>query len=128
MGETPAERWTETVSGLREKCKAIVDSSKDIRYAGAINSYGRTLAGIIAPNTTPLLSLHNARNEFFTLAMLVGQRQPHNVDIGEMEHIILYHKNVIVVLLQKEKLVFYVSIDPKTGNVDEIIRGIKSLI
>lgn len=128
MVETPAEQWIKTISSLREKCKAIVSSSKDIRYAGAINSYGRTLTGIIAPNVTPLLSLRNARNEFFTLAMLVGQREPHNVDIGEMEHIILCHKKAIAVLLQKDNLVFYISIDPKTGSLDEIIRGIKSRI
>ncbi len=56
MVKTPQEKWKESIITYRKKCQKILNLSKSIRYAGIINEYGRTLTGLVRPNTTPLWS------------------------------------------------------------------------
>ena len=128
MEKTPEENWKEMIHGLRSKCKAIVKSSPDIRYAGAINSHGRTLAGIMTEEIVPLLPVEHARNELFTLAMLTNLREPHYNDIGDMDHTILHHKRVIIILIKKDDIMFYVSVQPEADNINDIVKMIKGCI
>jgi len=49
MAKTSEQKWKETIIGYRKKCQKILNVSKNIRYVGVINEYGRTLTGIIRP-------------------------------------------------------------------------------
>ena len=55
MVKTPADKWKDTVVKYRKQCQSILKISKNIRYAGVINVYGRTLTGIVNPKLKPLL-------------------------------------------------------------------------
>ena len=41
--------WANLISTHRKKCESILPISKDIRYAGCFNEYGRTISGKIKP-------------------------------------------------------------------------------
>ena len=128
MVKVPAERWAEMVKDLQAKCRSIVKSSGSVRYAGAINTHGRTLTGALRPGTRALLSANNARNEFFMLSTLMGLREPYSNEIGKQDHTIIYHKKVTIILIQKGDIMFYTTIDSKESGMDEIVQKIKGLI
>ena len=128
MVKIPAERWTEMVKDLHTKCQSIIKSSESVRYAGAINTHGRTLAGALRPGTGALLSADNARNEFFMLSTLMGLREPYSKEIGKQDHAIIYHKKVTIILIRKRDTMFYITTDSKEKDVNEIVQKIKRLI
>ena len=55
MTKTKVQIWKEEIIGYRKKCQNILKLSKNIRYAGVINVFGRTLAGIIQSEVKPLI-------------------------------------------------------------------------
>jgi len=55
MRKTPHQKWNDSIIKFRKKCQQIMKVSKNIRYVGVINEYGRTLSGIIRPGVKPLL-------------------------------------------------------------------------
>ena len=128
MVKIPAERWTEMVKDLHTKCQSIIKSSEGVRYAGAINTHGRTLTGALRPRTGALLSADNARNEFFMLSTLMGLREPYSKEIGKQDHAIIYHKKVTIILIRKRDTMFYITTDSKEKDVNEIVQKIKRLI
>ena len=50
------QTWVKTVTQNRKKCEKIMAISKDIRYAGVFNEFGRTIAGKIRPGIKPIFS------------------------------------------------------------------------
>ena len=70
MVKTPAEKWKETIIKYRKQCQKILEISDSIRYAGVVNTYGRTLTGMIKPNLKPLLQSEDFKNELFVMAKI----------------------------------------------------------
>ncbi len=128
MVKTPAEKWKATIINYRKQCQNILKLSNSVRYAGVINVYGRTLTGIIAPNQKPLLKSEQIKNEFFIISTLMSLRKNSSNAIGRLEHMILQHQKIIIVVLQKNDITYWVSINRKEKNIEKIIASIKKII
>lgn len=128
MVKTPESKWKETIVKFRKQCQHIVDVSNNVRYAGVVNRYGRTLAGIIKPNLKPLLQSEDFKNELFVMSTLMSLRKDSVGTIGKLDHVVLSHQKVIIVLLQKRDVTYYVSINKQEKNLEKIISSIKKII
>ena len=128
MVKTPADKWKDIVVKYRKQCQSILKISKNIRYAGVINVYGRTLAGIVNPKLKPLLKSEQVKNEFFILSTLMSLRKDTSKTVGKLEHVILQHQKVIILILQKNDITFYISINRNERGVEKLISLIKKVI
>jgi hypothetical protein len=128
MAKTPSENWNSQLLQYRKKCQSIIQISKKIRYAGVINVYGRTLTGIVQPGIKPLLKSEQVKNEFFIISTLVSLRTGVDASIGKLDHVILQHQKVTVILLQKKNVTYYVSVNKNEKNLEKILSQIKKLI
>jgi len=128
MVKTPADKWKDTVIKYRKQCLSILKISKNIRYAGVINVYGRTLTGIVNPKLKPLLKSEQVKNEFFILSTLMSLRKDTANSVGKLEHIILQHQKVIILILQKNDMTFYISINRSERGIEKLITLIKKVI
>ncbi len=128
MVKTPAEKWKETIIKYRKQCQSILKISNNVRYAGVINLYGRTLTGIVNPKLKPLLKSDQIKNEFFILSTLMTLRKDSADSVGKLEHVILQHQKVTVIILQKKDITYYISIERKAKNLEKIILSIKKII
>ena len=126
MAKTPEQKWKETIIEYRKKCQKILNVSKNIRYVGVMNEYGRTLTGIIRPGLKPLLKSDQARNEFFIISTLMTLRKILDSSLGKLDYIVLKHQKISIVACQKNKVTFYISVLEK--EVDALIPDIKKLI
>ncbi|MGI0041537.1 MAG: hypothetical protein ACRD94_06190, partial [Nitrosopumilaceae archaeon] len=61
MAKTPIQKWKSNIEVYRKKCQKILLISKDIRYVGLINEYGRTMTGMVKKGTSPLLKSDQVR-------------------------------------------------------------------
>jgi hypothetical protein len=128
MVKTPAEKWKDTIINYRKKCQKIIQISKSVRYAGAINEYGRTLTGIVRSDVTPLLKSEQIKNEFFILSTLMNLRKNAADSVGKLNYVLLEHQKISIIIFQKSNMTFYVSIDKKEKNINSIILKIKKII
>ena len=128
MVKTPADKWKETVMKYRKQCQNILKLSSNIRYVGVVNAHGRTLTGMVKPNLKPLLKSEQVKNEFFILSTLMSLRKDTVNSIGKLEHMLLQHQKVMILILQKNNVTYYVSINRKEKGLDEIILLIKKII
>ncbi len=128
MAKTPADKWKDTVTKYRKQCQSILKISNSIRYAGVINAYGRTLTGIIQPSTKPLLKSEHVKNEFSIISTLLSLRNYNADSIGKLEHVILQHQKITILVLQKKDVMYYVSINKKEKSIEKIIPRIKKII
>ena len=128
MVKTPADKWNDAIIKYRKQCQNILKLSNSIRYAGVINAYGRTLTGMVKPNLKPLLRSEQVKNEFFIISTLMSLRKETVNTVGKLEHVILQHQKVTIIILQKNDITFYVSIDRKEKNLTKILSSIKKVI
>lgn len=128
MVKTPSDKWKDAVIKYRKQCQSILQLSESIRYVGVINAYGRTLTGIVKPDLKPLLKSEQVKNEFFIISTLMSLRKDTIVTVGKLEHVILQHEKVIITILQKNNVTFYISIDRKEKDLEKIISLIKKTI
>jgi hypothetical protein len=128
MVKTPADKWKDTIIKYKKQCQSILKLSNSIRYTGVINVYGRTLTGIINPSLKPLLKSEHLKNEFFIVSNLMSLRKDTSVTFGKLEHVILQHQKVTIVILHKNDITYYVSINIKEKGVEKIISSIKKII
>ncbi len=128
MVKTPAEKWKDTVIKYRKQCQKIIQVSKSVRYAGVINQYGRTITGIVRSDIKPLLKSEQVKNEFFILSTLMNLRKDSEKAVGKLNYVLLEHQKVSIVILQKNNMTFYVSMDGKAKDLHENILKIKKLI
>ena len=128
MVKTPADKWKEVVIKYRKQCQNILKISKSIRYAGIINVYGRTLTGIVRPNLKPLLRSEQVKNEFFIISTLMSLRKNTANTVGKLEHVILQHQKITILILQKNDITYYISINRKEKSIEKIISSIKKII
>jgi hypothetical protein len=126
--KTPAEKWKEIINKYKKQCQEILKISSNVRYAGVINLYGRTLTGIINPKLKPLLKSEQIKNEFFILSTLMTMRKDSTASLGKLEHVTLHHQKITIVILQKSNITYYVSINKKAKNLEKIISSIKKII
>ncbi len=128
MVKTPAEKWKDTVIKYRKQCQKILQISKSVRYAGVINQYGRTITGIVRSDIKPLLKSEQVKNEFFILSTLMNLRKDSEKAVGKLNYVLLEHQKVSIVILQKNNMTFYISMDQNAKDVNENISKIKKLI
>ena len=94
--ESPSEIETQK---SKEKCRAFLNLSSKIRYAGIINDFGRTLAGQLRSGTVPLFKVEEARNEFFIEATRNRLRRLFEYSIGRTEFSITVNEKVIILVI-----------------------------
>jgi hypothetical protein len=128
MVKTPADKWKETIIKYRKQCQNILKVANSIRYAGVINMYGRTLTGIVRSNLKPLLKSEQVKNEFFIMATLMSLRKDTSTAVGKLEYVVLQHQKVTIVILHKNAVTYYVSINRKEKDLVKIISLIKKTI
>ena len=128
MVKTPADKWKDAVVKYRKQCQSILKLSNSVRYAGVVNAYGRTITGIVKPNLKPLLKSEQVKNEFFIISTLMSLRKDTASTVGKLEHVILQHQKVTIVILQKNDMTYYVSINKKEKGLEKIISSIKKII
>ena len=122
------ELWTKTISLHRKKCEKIISFSKEIRYVGVFNEYGRTISGKIRPGIKPIFSPNAVREEFFAIASLMRLRERSAKALGEIEFIIINYKNINILLFYKNGITYYITISSKTNPTSVLINKIKRLI
>jgi hypothetical protein len=128
MKKTPADKWQDAVISYKKQCQNILKLSDHVRYAGVINAYGRTLTGIIKPNVKPLLKSEEIKNEFFIVSTLISLRQSSENDLGKLDYVILKHSKTNIIILHKNNVTFYISINPKEKNSEQLVLKIKKII
>ncbi len=128
MVKTPAEIWKNRVIQYRKKCQSILELSNSIRYVGVVNSYGRTLTGIVRPDVKPLLKAEQVKNEFFIISTLMTLRRDTENAVGKLEYVLLQHQKVSIIIFQKDNVTYYISIDRKTKEIEKTIMLIKKTI
>ena len=128
MVKTPAEKWKDTVVKYRKQCQKILQVSKSVRYAGVVNAYGRTLTGMIKPDLKPLLQSEDFKNELFVISTLISLRKDSVSSVGKLEHVILQHQKITILILQKNNMTYYVSINRKEKGLEKIVSSIKKAI
>ncbi len=128
MVKTPDKIWKDKITQYKKKCQSILQLSDSIRYAGIVNAYGRTLTGIVRPNVKPLLKSEQVKNEFFIISTLMTLRKETAKAVGKLDYALLQHQKVFIIIFQKEEITYYISIDRKEKNIDEIITSIKKTI
>jgi len=128
MRNTPSDKWKKSILKYKKQCQSIIQLSNNIRYVGVINNYGRTLTGVIKPNLKPLLKSEEVKQEFFIISTLFSLRKDGVNSLGKLDHIILKHSKVNVIIFQKSGITFYISINSKEKSLDRIISLIKKTI
>ena len=128
MAKTPSEKWKKSILKYKKQCQSIIEISNNIRYVGVINNYGRTLTGVIQPNLKPLLKSEEVKHEFFIISTLFSLRKEGANSLGKLDHIILKHSKVNVIVFHKSNVTFYISINSKEKSLDKIISLIKKTI
>ena len=128
MKKTPTDRWQNTITNYKKKCQNILKLSNNIRYAGVINAYGRTLTGVIKPKLTPMLKSEEVKNEFFIVSTLISLRQASDSSVGKLDYMLLKHSKVHIIILHKKEITFYISINPKEKNFEQLVSKIKKTI
>ena len=128
MIKTPADKWGETIIKYRKQCQNILKLSNNVRYAGVINVYGRTLTGIVKSDLKPLLKSEQVKNEFFMMSTLMSLRKDASVTLGKLEHVVLQHQKATIIILHKNDVTYYVSINKKEKDLEKIILSIKKTI
>ena len=128
MEKNSAEKWKIIISKYKKQCQNILKISKNVRYAGVINLYGRTLTGIVNPKLKPLLKSEEIRNEFFIMSTLMTLRKDSINSVGKLEHAILQHQKVTIVILQKNNITYYISVKRNAKNLNEIISSMKKIV
>ena len=128
MVKTPSEKWKKSILKYKKQCQTILEISNNIRYVGVINNYGRTLTGVIQPNLKPLLKSEEVKHEFFIISTLFSLRKEGTNSLGKLDHIILKHSKVNVIVFHKSNVTFYISINSKEKSLDKIISLIKKTI
>lgn len=128
MKKTPAEKWKDSITKYRNKCKSVIKLSKNIRYVGVVNDYGRTLTGIIKPNVKPLMKSSIIKNELFIISTLISLRKESTSVVGKLDYVLLRHQKISILIFQKTNVTYYITIEKKEKNLDKIVESIKKII
>ena len=83
---------------------------------------------MIKPNLKPLLQSEDFKNELFMISTLMSLRKDSVSTIGKLEHVVLQHQKITILVLQKNNVTYYVSIERKEKDLEKIISSIKKTI
>ena len=122
------ESWSKTISDHKKKCEKILSFSKEIRYVGVFNEYGRTISGKIRPGVAPIFSPNTVREEFFAIASVMKLREKTAKVLGEMDFILINHKKINILIFYKNGITYYITINSKIKFNSILINKIKKLI
>ena len=122
------ESWAKIITIHRKKCEKILSFSKEIRYVGTFNEYGRTISGKIRPGIKPIFSPNAVREEFFAIASLMRIRERSAKALGEIEFILINYKKINILLFYKNGITYYITISSKKNPTSVLINKIKRLI
>lgn len=128
MKKTLSEKWKDSIIEYRNKCKSIIQLSKNIRYVCVVNNYGRTLTGIIKPNVKPLMKSSIIQNELFIISTLMTLRKESTSVVGKLDYVLLQHQKISILIFQKTNVIYYVTIEKKEKNLNKIVESIKKII
>ena len=123
-----SQSWAKIVTQNRKKCEKILSISKDIRYAGVFNEYGRTISGKIKPGIKPIFSPDSVRHEFFAIASMMRLREKTSKSLGDVEVISIIHKKINILLFYKNGITYYVTINKKNNSNTILVNKIKKII
>jgi hypothetical protein len=114
----------------KEKCNGILSISANIRYAGIMNKFGRTLAGGLRKGVVPLLKPDEARNEYFIEATRNQLRKNFENSIGVTEYTVTENQKVKILTMSSEDYFYYITIDKDTPplEVTRIIDAVKKQV
>jgi len=98
----------------KAKCNSILAISPHIRYAGMLNKFGRTLAGSLRKDVTPLLSPDEARNEYFIEATTSQLRKSLERSIGRTEYSHTENEKVKILTVPTGDYFYYITMDKET--------------
>jgi len=123
-------RTQEDAQKNKEKCLRILALSPDIRYAGKINKFGRTLGGQLRRGLVPLFKPDEARNENFIEATRQQLRKAFEASIGKTEFTLTQNEKVKILTLPNEVSFYYVTLDKDTPTEDvhKIIDALLELV
>ena len=107
------ESWENEIMIHRKRCEKILSFSKEIRYAGVFNQYGRTISGKIRSGVRPIFSPNSVREEFFSIASLMRLREKPSKALGGVEFILINHKKINILLFYKNNITYYITINSK---------------
>ena len=123
-----SQSWAKIVTQNRKKCEKILSISKDIRYAGVFNEYGRTISGKIKPGIKPIFSPDSVRHEFFAIASMMRLREKTSKSLGDVEVISIIHKKINILLFYKNGITYYITINKKSRSITTLKNKIKKII
>jgi hypothetical protein len=114
----------------KQECRNILAVSPRIRYAGIINTFGRTLAGALRKGVVPLLNPDEARNEHFIEATRNQLRKNLEKSIGREDYTLTENEKVKILTLSSQEYFYYVTMDKETptNEVMKIIDDVKRLV
>ena len=122
------QSWTKTVIQNKKKCEKIVTISKDIRYAGVFNEFGRTISGKIRSGVKTIFSPDMVREEFFAISSMMRLREKSSKTLGAVEFISISHKKINILLFYKNGMTYYITINKKCKLDSTLINKIKKII
>ena len=122
------ESWDRLITSHRKKCETILSFSKEIRYVGVFNEYGRTISGRIKPGIKPIFLPNMVREEFFSIATIMKLREKSAKKLGDIEFMLINHKKIIILLFYKNGITYYITCGEKTKPTYTLINKIKKLI
>ena len=109
MKKNSLEIWEKSLLVYKKNSSEIKNLSKSIRYVGVINEYGRTLAGSLKSGIKPLFTKNQIRDEFFAISSFMKLRMRAKSSIGNLNYIILNHKKINSLILQNNKVIYYIT-------------------
>ena len=123
-----SQSWAKIVAQNRKKCVQFLSISKDIRYAGVFNEYGRTISGKIRPGVKPIFSPDSVRHEFFAIASMMRLREKTSKTLGDVDSISLIHKKINILLFYKNGITYYITINKKNKLNTVLLSKLKKII
>ena len=128
MSNDPSARWRQAADSHAKLCKGILTISESIRYVGALNRYGRTVAGFIRPGAAPMLNREQAKNDFFILSAMLNLHTETESAIGKLEHILMRHEKVKMVIIPFGKVAYLVTIEGREPQYMRIVEDVKTYL
>jgi hypothetical protein len=118
------------IAKYKQKCSNILAISPRIRYAGIMNTFGRTLTGGLRKGVVPLLRPEEARNEYFIEATRNQLRKNFEKSIGRAEYTFTENEKVKILTIAGQEHFYYITMDKETpaNEVMKIIEDIKKLV
>ena len=122
---TTLESSQQEIQKHKANCRNLLTLSPKIRYVGVINKFGRTLAGQLRKDVTPLLKPDEARNEFFIEATRNQLRKNFESSIGKTDYTFTENEKVNILTLSNQTNFYYITFD-KDNDLQGFIKMIEA--